>query len=758
MKNIITLLASIIAINSWAVAPYGIKGQAQSGTLYSNVHQFPNNQVTNTGGINALVETGNKNILINPSFEHLTFSTGWTNSAGTFVEETVIDIDGLKSAKVTLSAQALALSQDSTLYQAQFADGVQGLASVRIKTSVSGLRVCSRQNAVVTSNLCVSVQANGKWGLYKVPFTLGGTSNGISINSNGTSVTGDVYIDDAFVGAVDLSATVDQSRIAGESYFAGTTSCLWSRTSTTLGPFTATAACPGPIVNYSSMGQWQTTDSDLPRQTVNNLPAGVYKATFIVNVYSSVSSANSLTINDGTTSCVALIGNSSNISGVGIISCVFTYASSGNRVFEIYGASGASTINIENNVAITRNTKFTLEYYGSGTTYSSTNADTDWAACNFSTLAWQGLGTVTNNLFCKRNGGDLLIHGKFTTGTTSASEGRMPLPLWDGVQLTSSSSRISSGVNFLGEVVRVGISGTTYFESGILVQPNVSYLNFGTQQSTTSVGTILNGNSVFGSSEVEQLETIRIPIESWQQSNIIIGQFNGLESCTNTLECTDTFSLYSTSAGVVSSENIDWVNGNATLSDTSLYTFSLRTGLVTTGMACTAGSTNVSTDNRDPYIVSTSSTQVIVRVLSSSAGTNAAGSFSLICQKQGVDYIGKTAKAVASDQNLRTPGVTNAVFVSAEVSSAGLISQEDSDFINGSCAVTDTSLYTCTWVSGYWSSAPKCMPNITNGSQNFKAEKEAISTISSGIFRTANSTTGAKAASGFTLFCHGVKL
>jgi len=283
MKNIITLLAFIIAINSWAVAPYGIKGQAQSGTLYSNVHQFPNNQVTNTGGINALVETGNKNILINPSFEHLTFSTGWTNSAGTFTEETVIDIDGLKSAKLVLSSQTMSLTQSSTLYAAQFADGVQGLASVRVKSNVA-LKVCAIQAGTVSSSLCVNVQANNKWGLYKVPFILGATSNGISIASSG-AVSGTVYIDDAFVGAVDLSATVDASRIAGESYFAGTASCTWSRTSTTIGAFTATAACPGPTINYSSMGQWQTTDSNLPRQTINNLPAGVYKAKFKVWEY-----------------------------------------------------------------------------------------------------------------------------------------------------------------------------------------------------------------------------------------------------------------------------------------------------------------------------------------------------------------------------------------------------------------------------------------------------------------------------------------
>jgi hypothetical protein len=41
--------------------------------------------------------------------------------------------------------------------------------------------------------------------------------------------------------------------------------------------------------------------------------------------------------------------------------------------------------------------------------------------------------------------------------------------------------------------------------------------------------------------------------------------------------------------------------------------------------------------------------------------------FNIVCQKQGVDYIGKTAKAVASDQNLRIPGTTKSVTYVEEV-------------------------------------------------------------------------------------------
>jgi hypothetical protein len=748
MKNIITLLAFIIAINSWAVAPYGIKGQAQSGTLYSNVHQFPNNQVTNTGGINALVETGNKNILINPSFEHLTFSTGWTNSAGTFTEETVIDIDGLKSAKVTLSAQALALSQDSTLYQAQFADGVQGLATVRVKTTVAGLRVCARQAGNISSNLCVNVQSNGKWGLYKVPFILGATSNGISINSNAATVTGDVYVDDAFVGATAIAADVDQSRIAGESYFAGTAGCTWSRTNTSVGGLTATAACPGPTIVLQNTGQWQTTDSDLPRQTVNNLPAGTYKAKFYLYHNPGASGqANAFAITDGTTTCEPVGGSTFTTEIMQqVVECSFTYTSPGNRSFELLVGSVSSSIIVRNtNVTPRASTKFILEYYGSGTTYSSTNADTDWASCGHTTSDFTGFGTVSAiETQCKREGSDLLMRGKFTSGVPTATEGRVNLKL-GGISLTSKNSSSIASLQVSG-ITGINVAGSFSFVT--LTEPSVGYITFGRQDASSSALTKANGSVLAGTGSLLSFHA-RIPIEGWQNSNIIIGQFNGLESCTNTLECTDVFSAEVSSAGVVSSENIDWINGNATVTDTSLYTFTWKTGVFTTNPNCAVNATNGSQNFKaDKETIPTSTTGAF-RTANSTTGAKAATGFTIICQKQGVDYIGKTAKAVASDQNVSTPGTIKSTFCSAKISSTGVISDQ-----KGGCfaSCTNATLPVCTFTSSYWVSGqiPNCWHSSDSGA--FVGQSFTTSTTFSGNLYNSSSVgiSGARA-----YFCHG---
>jgi hypothetical protein len=186
-----------------------ILGKSQQDVSSSTLEevQAPNKLLTQVSSNKYLNETGNKNILSNPSFEHSTFSTDWVNSAGTFTEETSVIIDGKKSAKLVLSAQTMALSQSSTLYSSQFADGIQGLASVRIKSDVA-LKVCSIQAGTISTTNCVNTVSNNKWGLYKVPMILGATSNGISIASTG-SVSGTVYIDEAFVGATDLTQNIN---------------------------------------------------------------------------------------------------------------------------------------------------------------------------------------------------------------------------------------------------------------------------------------------------------------------------------------------------------------------------------------------------------------------------------------------------------------------------------------------------------------------------------------------------------------------
>lgn len=314
------------------------------------------------------------NLLLNPGFES---GIGkWTNSAGTFTADYSVFVQGKASGKVVLSSQSMDFFQDSTLFASQLADGMQAILTVKIKSSVAGVRVCPRQAGVLITSLCVSVQGNDKWGLYQIPFVTGATSQGISINSNGNSITGTVYVDESYVGVSNILNSSSEAKLAGEAYFAGTTGCNWTRTSTTVGAFAAVAACPGPTIVSQNLGAWQTTDSNLPRVTVNNLPAGTYKAKFMARHVLSTSGNSGFAINDGTTTCepqYGVTGGLAQYTGL-MVECTFNYTSAGNRVFELYAGSTANAITISSDTAASPriSSKFILEYYGSNSTYTTT--------------------------------------------------------------------------------------------------------------------------------------------------------------------------------------------------------------------------------------------------------------------------------------------------------------------------------------------------------------------------------------------------
>ena len=177
-----------------------LKGQQSSSKLTVGTIEIPNNLATKTGSIAALIETGNNNLLSNPSFEHSNYSTSWTlGGTGTYSAETSTLIHGKKALKVVTSSQTVSLTQDSTLYQAQFADSVQCEASVKIKTdSTVAPVICARQAATTSTIDCVTAANDNKWATYTIPFICKGTSNGVAIDI--ASATGTTYIDDAYVG------------------------------------------------------------------------------------------------------------------------------------------------------------------------------------------------------------------------------------------------------------------------------------------------------------------------------------------------------------------------------------------------------------------------------------------------------------------------------------------------------------------------------------------------------------------------------
>lgn len=117
---------------------------------------------------------------------------------------------------------------------------------------------------------------------------------------------------------------------------------------------------------------------------------------------------------------------------------------------------------------------------------------TEGANLTVYTPVFTGFGTPTNIdiKFYKTFHGSTVIIGKFTTGTTTAVEGKMTLP--SGMVIKSGAPIKLAGQG--------NISGTGTEQYNVLATGDDAFLNFAVQSGSTNGLTPLNGNSFLGSS------------------------------------------------------------------------------------------------------------------------------------------------------------------------------------------------------------------------------------------------------------------
>jgi hypothetical protein len=485
---------------------------------------------------------------------------------------------------------------------------------------------------------------------------LGATSNGISIHSNGTSLTGTVYLDDAFVGATSLTQEIN---VVGN----------WVSFTPT-GSFTT---------NTTYKGRYRQVGDSIEVFTELNFTGAPNAAQLSINLPGSFTIDTSK-LTSPTTPELGFGDGTANDNTVNAFQLVPKWSTTTALLVRYMNNAPP----ISNAPAVTQAAPFAIgsgdSYYihysvpvtqfsNSSSVYSSTNADTDWASCGHTTSSFTGFGTVSAiETQCKRQGGDLLMKGKFITGIPTGTEARLALPIWNGVQLISANSSIIPSIQIAGRYGATSSIGSSPNGAGnTLIEPSVSYFTF-SGETTTGVslskllGTALTSNN-------NQLSVnLRIPIAGWQQSNLIIGQFSGLESCLTTLDCTDTFSAKISATGVTSEENVDFLSGNCSVA-TNVYTCTFNASIFTVAPNCVISPLELSAINGTMGMINSQSSSSLVYKTVRHDSAALAAPVNLVCQKQGVDYVGKTAKAVASDQNLRTPGVTNGIVSSVTTSS-----------------------------------------------------------------------------------------
>lgn len=234
MKQFLVFLLTLVQLCAPAYAQM-VQGKGQADSSFSKLErlQVPNSQLTSLGTNSTLVETGNNNLLANPSFEHITPTTGWTLGTGvTAAADAISFIDGKKSLGLTLTSvngdvikQSLTPTMQTTGLNLE-----HGLA---VKTSLSTLQVCATQGATEFS--CTTVPNTNTWFPISIPLAgpTSGTAIGVKLKTT-SSTSGSVSVDAGYMGlprnTTQVPAVTDwQSFTPTGSWGSTTYTGLWRR-------------------------------------------------------------------------------------------------------------------------------------------------------------------------------------------------------------------------------------------------------------------------------------------------------------------------------------------------------------------------------------------------------------------------------------------------------------------------------------------------------------------------------------------------
>lgn len=138
---------------------------------------------------------------------------------------------------------------------------------------------------------------------------------------------------------------------------------------------------------------------------------------------------------------------------------------------------------------------------------------TDWQSY---TPTFTGFGTASAvTMYYRRVGDSLEIKGKFTSGTSTATEARISIPSG----LTSDSSKISTieVVGFMERGVIGSIGQDVGFSYAVLSEQSVGYVTFSSRSTGTTGLSKMNGNSVASSGQVLSLHA-KVPILGWSST------------------------------------------------------------------------------------------------------------------------------------------------------------------------------------------------------------------------------------------------
>lgn len=167
---------------------------------------------------------------------------------------------------------------------------------------------------------------------------------------------------------------------------------------------------------------------------------------------------------------------------------------------EQVGGQSSTTINTQGEA---------LRVYSNGYGWDIVDRDIPAKWINY-TPTFDGFGTVVGSNQCsyRRDGPDLLLRCRFTTGTHAASEARVYLP--SGLTAASFSPNALQIGGFFERV-----DASTGPVNTVLIEPSpANYVAFGVP--TLSGATKILGSAIPGSGATLMFSAVRVPISQWQ--------------------------------------------------------------------------------------------------------------------------------------------------------------------------------------------------------------------------------------------------
>jgi hypothetical protein len=420
----------------------------------------------------------NKNLLKNGGFEN--GKTYWTpNDTADFSVTSSSPMEGLANAVWDADAAADTLISTVVTVPAGWY-GRNGVVSC-VTSNASGTATMEIQAYDGSNVLAEATVTSSSTPSRTSANFIFNSSGGMQLRFYANADEPEIEIDSCFLGPADgyNTSNISTAEFVGSAYIAYATNCVWQRTNTATGAMGTDTDCTGPVVEYELVGDFQTTDADLPRFTINNLPPGRYHVK--MNFPAAASSASTIqcwAISDGTTT-----GKENCFSGVTDgnmdVSNDFVYTNAGNRSFEVYGSASTGTMSLIVSAA-NRNLRMSVFRYPveqekaytpdklanswsgfhaddcswgrTNTAYGDPTAD---ASCTLTELTNTNFGTVSDNAsdlpgitFTPSRAGLYRVYAKVSfSSSTSAHNGFL---LTDG----------STSISYCGQVSTA--SGRTY--------------------------------------------------------------------------------------------------------------------------------------------------------------------------------------------------------------------------------------------------------------------------------------------------------